>query len=425
MEEIIKTYPTVIGRKREELEKFGSEGSGFIGKHIVGTGEDAHLTTKVFLDFLKVHVMLICGKRGTGKSYSAGVILEEFANLPDDFKQKMSFLVIDPVGIYWSMKFPNEQQKELLESWGLNPSGLKNLCVLVPEKQKESYIKAGVPIDGTISLSLSDLSIEEILLAFGLNRTSEIGVALEKNFTQLKKTKDEFDLQDLIDLIKKDEETKQEVKEALISLLEVANEWGIITKKGVKVDELIKPGWITVVDVSRMRSDELRNLLVALISREVYRLRVLARKEEERARIEGRKPSFTFPIVWLILEEAHNFVPNNKEVASSEAIKTIAKQGREPGVGLITITQMPNKIHQDVLSQTDIVISFRLTSQLDLEALHAVMQTYMQEEIERYINRLPRWPGAAIILDDNLERVYTVAIRPRLSWHSGGTARLI
>jgi hypothetical protein len=38
---------------------------------------------------------------------------------------------------------------------------------------------------------------------------------------------------------------------------------------------------------------------------------------------------------------------------------------------------------------------------------------------------LPRWPGAAIILDDNLEKVFTVNIRPRLSWHAGGTATLI
>jgi len=72
-----------------------------------------------------------------------------------------------------------------------------------------------------------------------------------------------------------------------------------------------------------------------------------------------------------------------------------------------------------------LVISFRLTSRDDLQALHAVMQTYMAEEIEKFINRLPRWPGAAIILDDNLEKVFTVNIRPRLSWHAGGTATLI
>jgi hypothetical protein len=50
----------------------------------------------------------------------------------------------------------------------------------------------------------------------------------------------------------------------------------------------------------------------------------------------------------------------------------------------------------------------------------------MLEEIEKYINNLPRgWAGAAIILDDNLEKVFTVQIRPRSSWHSGGTAAIV
>jgi DNA helicase HerA-like ATPase len=127
----------------------------------------------------------------------------------------------------------------------------------------------------------------------------------------------------------------------------------------------------------------------------------------------------------LILEEAHNFIPSDKEVASSEPIKIIAKQGREPGIGLIVITQMPGRLHQDILSQTDIIISFRLTSSDDIQALHAVHQTYMQEELEAYLNSLPRWPGAALIIDDNLEKIFVVNIRPRQSWHSGGTAAVV
>ncbi len=358
-------------------------------------------------------------------SYSAGTILEEFSFLSEEYRNKMSFIVVDPVGIYWSMKYPNEQQKSLLKEWQLEPKALTNLKVLVPIGQLESYKKAGVPVDGTIALSLSDLTPEEILLAFKLDRLSEEGVALEKNFTKLQREKEKFDLSDLIEEIRKDEETKKEVRDALVSLLSVANEWKLIVKEGTKIEEIAEPGKITVIDVSRMRSDELRNLLVALIAREIYRLRVLARKEEEKFKITGEKPKFTFPIVWLILEEAHNFIPSDKEVASSEPIKTIAKQGREPGVGLIVITQMPNKIHQEILSQTDIVISFRLTSRDDVQALHAVMQTYMQEELESYLNSLPRWSGAALILDDNLEKVFTIAIRPRVSWHSGGTAALL
>lgn len=61
----------------------------------------------------------------------------------------------------------------------------------------------------------------------------------------------------------------------------------------------------------------------------------------------------------------------------------------------------------------------------DLTALNAVMQTYLMEDMWKYINSLPRWPGAAMILDDNLEKIFTVNIRPRMSWHAGGTAIVI
>ena len=47
---------------------------------------------------------------------------------------------------------------------------------------------------------------------------------------------------------------------------------------------------------------------------------------------------------------------------------------------------------------------------------------YLREDIEKFIDRLPKWKGASILLDDNLERIFTVQIRPRKSWHAGGTA---
>jgi hypothetical protein len=419
-------YETVVGRLKEDLLKYGKEATGYIGKHIVGTGEDTHLTTKVLIDLLKPHVILCSGKRGSGKSYSAAVVLEEFCMLEEEYRKRLAFVVVDPMGIYWSMKFPNEQQAALLKQWNLEPKGFKDLVeVYVPEKQKEEYEKAGIPIDGTISISLKEFSAEDFILAFGLKRTEEISIALEKSFNKLLAENKTFGFEEMIETVKDDREVRIEIKNALVSLLEVVRQWGLVVKEGIKIEDLVKPGKVTVIDLSRLVSTELRSLLVALLARKIYTARVLARKEEERVKIEGGKPEITFPITWLVLEESHNFIPSDREVASSDAIKRLAKEGREPGIGLLVITQMPNKVHQDILSQCDLVISFRLTSRDDLQALHAVMQTYMAEEIEKFINRLPRWPGAAIILDDNLEKVFTVNIRPRLSWHAGGTAAVI
>lgn len=415
---------TIVGRTKEDYEKFGNKATGYIGKHIVGTGEDTHLTTRVLIDLLKPHVILCSGKRGSGKSYSISVILEEFLSLPEEFRQKMAFVVFDPVGIYWSMKFPNDAQIKLLDEWKLEPKGFDKIKVYVPEKQREEYEKAEVPVDGVISISLSDLTAEDLILAFNLERTSELAVTLEKNFTSLVESEKIFGLDDLIDAITSDAKAKKETKDALTSLLDVLSQWGMIKREGTKVSELVKPGEVLVFDFSRLKSQEVRTLVAGLITREVLHQRILARKEEEVAKITGEQPKIKFPVTWLVYEEAHGFIPSDHETSSTADIKRIAKEGREPGVGLVLITQQPNKVHQDVLSQTDIVISFRLTSRDDLQALHAVMQTYIQEELEKYLNRLPRTPGAAILLDDNLEKIFTVNIRPRFSHHAGGTAVL-
>jgi hypothetical protein len=101
------------------------------------------------------------------------------------------------------------------------------------------------------------------------------------------------------------------------------------------------------------------------------------------------------------------------------------KQGREPGISLLFITQRPNKLHEDALAQSDIIIAHRLTAMADLEALRGIMQSYMMEDIEKYINELPRQKGTAIVLDDNSERIYTLQARPRKTWHAGGSPTAI
>ncbi len=426
-------YETVVGRNRKDFEKFGRKAAGFIGKHIVGTGEDAHLTTRVLLDLMSPHIVLITGKRGCGKSYDAGIIAEEIASLPEEHRRNLAVVFIDTMGIFWSMKNPNDQQIKLLNEWQLKPAGMGNVKVYVPYAQKEEFEQAGIPIDGGISIAPYEFSAEEWRLAFNLKPTEPAGIALEKNVNELVESEEKFTIEDLIAKIRDDKETADEVKDGLENMLTVAAQWGVFGTEGTDIDDIVSSGEITVIDVSHLRATEawsVRNFIVAIIARKIYHRRLIARKGEELAKISGeselqKQSKKSFPMVWLIIDEAHNFAPADRRTVSTEPLTMIAKQGREPGVSLVVMTQMPNKVHQDILSQCDLVFSHRLTSRDDLEALHSVMQTYMAKELWNYINSLPRWPGAAIILDDNLEKVFTIQIRPRLSWHAGGTAALI
>lgn len=420
-------YETIIGRGKDDLKEFGSTGAGFIGKHIVGKGEDAHLTTPVYIDLLRPHVVLLTGKRGTGKSYDSAIIAEEISRLSGEYKQKTAVVFIDTMGIFWSMKRPNEQQVELLRIWKLEPHAIENVKVYVPFEQVEEFERSGIPIDGGVSIAPSEFSSEEWRLAFNLQATEPAGIALEKTINELTETR--FSIDDIITKIRDDEETADEVKDGLQNMLTVAKEWGFFGTTGTDIDEIVQPGQITIVDVSHLRATEawsVRNFIVAILARKLYQRRLIARKEEEIAKITGEKPKSPFPMIWLIIDEAHNFCPDDSETVSSEPLRVIAKQGREPGVSLVVVTQMPNKVHQDILSQCDLVIAHRLTSRDDLQALHSVMQTYHAKDLWQYINDLPRgWPGVAVILDDNLEKVFSVQIRPRFSWHAGGTAVIV
>ena len=109
------------------------------------------------------------------------------------------------------------------------------------------------------------------------------------------------------------------------------------------------------------------------------------------------------------------------ETAATRDLLTLVRQGRQPGISLVLITQRPNKIHEDAIAQADLVISHRLTAKPDLEALSAIMQTYLLFDIRKLLQELPKSKGAALILDDNSERIFNIQVRPRQSWHSGGS----
>jgi len=416
----------IVGRTQQDIKKFGIKCTGYIGKHIVGEEEEAHLTNKIALDLLRPHVVLICGKRGSGKSYTAGVMMEEIALLPEKFRKNLTAVVIDTMGIYWATKLGNDQQLVLLDEWGLKTMKLEDrVKVYVPFKQKPEFEEADVPVDFGISIPPYEFSAEDWTLAFNLPMTNPIAISLQKAVNDLRKKEEKFQINDLISHVKDSRSIDTHNKSALENMLSVADQWGVFGEKGIKIEEIMKPGMVNVFDVSRLRATQawsVRNLLVAMICREIYSQRIIARKEEELARVGGVEVKKRKPMVWLFMDEAHQFIPADTVTVSTNPILDIVKQGREPGISFVPMTQMPNKIHQDVVSQCDMVISHRLTSKNDLDALHAVMQTYLMEDIWKYIDSLPKWVGSAIILDDNSERIYTVQVRPRYTWHAGEAA---
>jgi len=411
-------FEILVGRDPEDLEKYGKKGCGFVARHFVGEKKEAHLTNAVLFDLARPHVIGVFGKRGTGKSYTMGTIAEEFMLLPDEIKLNLSALIIDTMGIYWSMKTPNDRDFQLLREWGLKPKGF-DVVVLVAEGLVDEYKKKDIPFDGTVALRPAELSLEDWSLTFNIDLDSEIGILLSRVIKRLREETSSYSLQDIVAAIKR-EPAEAKVKESLSNRFYVAEDWGIFSPRGLTIQDIVQPGRTAIIDVSLLPGWNVRTLVVGLLARRILEERMKARRLEEAEAMAGRAKSL-MPITWMFVDEAHQFLPAVGKTAASDPLLQWVKIGREPGVSLVLATQQPFKLNSDALSQCDLVVSHRLTAKVDIDALGEVMQTYLKFGIGDYLEALPRVKGSALILDDNSERLFAVRMRPRMSWHAGGS----
>ncbi|MEK6873067.1 MAG: DUF87 domain-containing protein [Nanoarchaeota archaeon] len=427
-------YNIVIGRDKEDREKFGERGIIYIGRGYVKMGNYTSLSNLLWLDVVRSHVVLIAGKRGSGKSYSIGVIAEELSKLPSEVKENIASLIFDTMGIFWTMKYKNYKDTDLLEEWNLKPENLP-IIVWAPAGYFEEYEKRQIPVDGKFALDVNELDIEDWLSIFNLDMISQVSVLIQKTISYLKENFINYDLEDIINKIILDNESGDEIKKSAIALFEAAKSWRVFAKKNeptTKISELIVAGKTSVLDLSvysSIASFNIRALIIGLISKKLFTQRVLARKKEEIQEIqhglEIKKEKKEMPIVWLFLDEAHEFLPANDVTPATNSLVQLLREGRQPGVSLVLATQQPGVIHRDVMTQSDIVIAHRLTNKKDIEALNEIMQTYLLENIQKSMRELPDLKGSGIILDDNSERLYPVRIRPRLTWHGGEAPKAI
>ena len=421
-------YDIIVGRNEADKKAFGNKGLIYIGKGFVKMGQYTSLSNKILMDVSRSHVVLVAGKRGSGKSYTLGVIAEELSNLQKEAKENIASLIFDTMGIYWTMKYKNEKDRDLLSEWELKTQNLP-VKIFVPYWHYQDYIEKGIPADEKFALDVNEMDSEDWILTFGLNITDPISILIERTIPKIKSKG--INIKKIIAEIEADKKTDENVKNAAISLFEAAENWGIFgesSKDATKVSDLIISGATSVLDLSVYNSVgafNVRALVISLVSRKIFNQRMASRKAEEvKSVARGLDYSFSLerkenPIVWLFIDEAHEFLPLHEKTLATDSLIQILREGRQPGISLVLATQQPGQIHRDVMTQSDIVISHRVTSAPDLEALNFIMQSYLLDSIKRYMDDLPSLRGSAILLDDNSERIYPMRMRPRFTWHGG------
>lgn len=131
---------------------------------------------------------------------------------------------------------------------------------------------------------------------------------------------------------------------------------------------------ISIIDVSGVPSDII-STVVAVLGRLVFDFAVWARDEMTRP-------------VLIVCEEAHRYVPNEKNADGSSVgrvLSRIAKEGRKYGVSLGLITQRPSDLAEGVLSQCGTIIAMRLNNERD----QAFVRSAMPEGARGFIDAIP------------------------------------
>lgn len=403
----LKQY--VIGRRDTHTDI----GTLNIGRYLA---LDKSMGSKVQMDALRPHAILICGKRGYGKSYTMGTLIEELASLPQEMN--IATLVIDTMGIFWTMRHPNTKEIDILSKWGFSPMSI-DAELFVPEGSLRHYKKMNIEAK-PFSISPSELSGYDWCSLFGLDPISPISVFLMKLIEEIKEKIPEFSLVNIIDSINTDEDVDTTLRNAAKNYFRSAISWGIFHEKGIIISDIVQKGKVCILDLSSIENQNIKAIAIKILGSKIYNESIRSRRLYEQREMGESPAGEGIPMVWMFLDEAHLFLPRDGETpATGVLVNEWLRQGRQPGLSIIFATQRPAALHPDVMSQSDIIICHRLTAQDDISALEAVRPTYMREGIGDSLKKMGTEKGVAFIVDDNSEATHIVRMRPRKSWHGG------
>lgn len=398
----------VLGREEKE-----EKGILNIGRYYA---MDKSLASNVYIDGTRPHVILICGKRGYGKSYTMGIFIEEIALLEEEVRKKIGVVVIDTLGIFWTTFYENKKEEFLLKKWGYEPKGFP-IKIFSSKENVDEYRKKGIDAD-VLLLKTSEINPNHWCQLFDIKITEPVGAAIARAIYDISEEKEEYSIDDVLEYIQKMRNLREGVRIAVENFFSMAKSWNIFDKKGLPLKSIVRGGETTILDISSF-SEELKILIVTLIARKIFEERVRERKKYEERLMGGEERDEKIPLTWMAIDEAHIFLPLGNCLSKDVLIKQWMRQGRHPGVSLILATQRPSAIDPEVLSHSDIIICHRLTAQEDIDSLNKIRPTYMHVGIKEAIKKVGTEKGVALIIDDISEVVHIIKIRPRLSWHGG------
>ncbi|MDY6768587.1 MAG: ATP-binding protein [Candidatus Nanohaloarchaea archaeon] len=267
--------------------------------------------------------LAILAQTGAGKSYLASVLLEELLDR-EPGEGQMAVVVIDPHGEYAGFADSSEYM-DRVKVYG------------------DDTVQVGVP-------SLSPGNLDHYFDLTGPQQR-EMGNVI----SELDDEKGVYGLEELEQAVEA-YDMDQKTKDICLDRLRRMRYMGLFGQHDSPSLGEVEPGRMVVLDLSEIVDRKTKQVIAAHVTQELF-----------RGRRNGAVPPF-----FLLVEEAHNFIPEGMSRSDAPArgpITRVAREGRKFHASLGLISQRPARLSQTALSQCNTNIILRITNPYDLDRI--------------------------------------------------------
>lgn len=144
---------------------------------------------------------------------------------------------------------------------------------------------------------------------------------------------------------------------------------------------LIKQGKVNVLNISEL-SEKQANVALAYYFQELLTDRKSALLAKSAKSKSSHRYRFESP-VFVIIEEAHVFIPKGEDTHTKYWAAKIAREGRKFGLGLCIVSQRPRNIDPNVLSQMGSLAVMKIVQEDDQRQITAAAESISHDLINQ------------------------------------------
>lgn len=403
----------------------------------------------IWMDTDRAHIIYIMGKRRSGKSYTLGVIAEGLISKQwiNQMKNRQAVIVFDSLNVFWGMQYSasmeGEDKVKELAKWGIKEEKIP-VNFYFPRGYKREYYP---PESIEFALSLKDLEPTDWCFMFELDPIAEpLGQLFLDMITSLQE-QDEISFSDIYSKLESSQIKNRYERKTLdaafrrVKSLELSKIFG---SASVPVSEIFREDKISVL-LLRDLEQELRTTVIGVITRKIFQARGITDECEKRLELLTKSSSSAHeneirklqdllekertPRGWILIDEAHNYVPATSTPPSKGPLVKYVKEGRNIGLSAAFATQSPSALDASIQANLDIGIVHSLSRDQDILAAYNMRNTSDFERARMGSREIPKNHfkeisrdlklGYCMVSSDTMNRLLTMKVRPRVSVHGG------